>query len=68
MEKGLNEEKMLGKVRAIESHVSGGMSIKEACRMVGISDSTYYKWRSRFGGVDRGGLRRLRERGVLATS
>ena len=61
MEKGMNDEKILGKIRAVEVEVSGGLSIKAACRKIGMSDSTYYKWRNRFGGVDRSGIKRIKD-------
>jgi len=61
MEKGLSEERMLGKVRAIEVETGSGMHVKDACRKVGISDNTYYKWRRYFGGIDRGGLQRMKD-------
>jgi putative transposase len=31
------------------------------CRKHGISDGTYYKWKSKYGGLDASDLKRLRE-------
>ena len=42
-----------------------GRSAAELCRKHGISDATFYKWRSRFGGMEvstRSGCGRLRTR------
>ena len=36
------------------------MSAGELCRMHGISDATFYKWRSRFGGMEISDARKLK--------
>ena len=38
-----------------------GLSVAEVCRKHAISDATYYKWKKRYGGVEKTELRRLRE-------
>ena len=37
------------------------MKIKELCRKHGISDTTYHKWKSKFGGMEASDLKRVRE-------
>jgi len=37
-----------------------GMKVADVCRENGISDATYYKWRSKFGGMDVSEAKRLR--------
>ncbi len=37
------------------------MPIKEICRKHGISDATYYKWKSRYGGMNASDLKRMKE-------
>ena len=37
------------------------MPVKDLCRRYGFSDATFYKWRSRLGGLDVSEVRRLRE-------
>ena len=32
--------------------VEGGIAAKEACREHGISSATYYKWKSKYGGME----------------
>lgn len=39
-----------------------GKSIAEACRSLGVSDSTYYKWRKEYGGIQIIQAKRLKER------
>jgi len=38
-----------------------GMPVKEICRKYGISNATYYKWKSKYGGLEVSDVRRLRE-------
>ena len=37
------------------------MKVGELCRKCGISDATYYKWKSRYGGMNASDLKRVRE-------
>ncbi len=37
-----------------------GLSATELCRKYGVSDATFYKWRSRYGGMDVSESRRLK--------
>ncbi len=45
----------------ILKEVEGGRLIKEVCREYGISDATYYNWKSKFGGMEASDIKRLRE-------
>ncbi len=38
-----------------------GEPVPELCREVGISSATFYKWRSKFGGMDTSMIARLKE-------
>ena len=38
-----------------------GVAVKEVCRKYGISDATYYKWKSKYGGLEVSDVRRMRE-------
>jgi len=37
------------------------MKVQELCRKHGISDATYYKWKSKCGGMEASDLKRVRE-------
>ena len=37
------------------------LQIKQLCRKHGISDATYYHWKSKYGGMSASELKRLRE-------
>ena len=45
----------------ILNEAEAGVSVAELCRTHGISQSTLYKWRSKYGGMDVSELRRMRE-------
>ena len=37
-----------------------GLGVKELCRLHGISDATFYKWRSKYGGMEVPDAKRLK--------
>jgi len=37
------------------------LQVKGICRKYNISDATYYKWKSKYGGLDVSDVRRMRE-------
>lgn len=45
----------------ILKEVEGGRKVKEVCREHGISDATYYQWKSKYGGMEAADIRRLKE-------
>ena len=46
---------------SILKEADAGVQIKQLCRKHGISDATYYNWKSRYGGMSASELKRLRE-------
>ncbi len=46
---------------AILKEADSGVTVQEVCRQHGISNATYYKWKSKYGGLDASDLKRLRE-------
>ena len=38
-----------------------GMPVKEVCRKAGISEPTYYVWKSKYGGMEASDLKRFKE-------
>ena len=45
----------------ILKEVEGGRLIKEVCREYGISDATYYNWKTKYGGMEASDVKRLKE-------
>lgn len=50
------EEQIIGVLKEAET----GMKVPELCRKHGISDVTFYKWRSKYGGMEVSEARRLK--------
>jgi len=46
---------------AILKEADAGAKVKDVCLKYGISDTTYYKWKSKYGGMDASELKRLKE-------
>ncbi len=46
---------------SILKEADAGMKVGELCRKHGISDATYYKWKSKYGGMEASDLKRNRE-------
>ncbi len=46
---------------SILKEADAGLAVKEICRKHGISDATYYKWKSRYGGMEASDLKRVKE-------
>ena len=51
------EEQIIGILRQAEA----GIRVVDLCRQHGISDATFYKWRSKFGGMNISDAKRLRQ-------
>ena len=46
-------------IKVLKEHTAG-LSATDVCRKHGISDATFYKWRSRFGGMEISDARKLK--------
>ena len=52
-----SEEQIIGILRQAEA----GIRVADLCRQYGISDATFYKWRSKFGGMSVSDAKRLKQ-------
>jgi putative transposase len=50
------QEQIIGMLKEHHAGLSGG----DLCRKHGISDATFYKWRSKYGGMDVSDARKLK--------
>jgi putative transposase len=46
---------------AILKEADAGVLVKDICRKHGISDATYYNWKSKYGGMTASDLKRMKE-------
>jgi len=51
-----SESQIIGILKEVES----GRHVKDVCREHGISDATYYQWKSKYGGMEASDIKRLR--------
>jgi putative transposase len=45
----------------ILKQADAGVPVKEICRHAGISTPTYYKWKSKYGGMEASDLKRVKD-------
>ncbi len=45
----------------ILKEVEVGRQVKDVCREYGISDGTYYNWKSKYGGMEASDIKKLRD-------
>lgn len=57
MSKRLTESQIVSILKDAEA----GIRVPELCRTHGIGQSTFYKWRSKYGGMEVSDVRRLKE-------
>lgn len=54
-------EEIVAKLRQVEVLVGQGKSVAEALRAIGVTEPTYYRWRTEFGGLKLDQVKRLKE-------
>jgi len=55
-----NPEQIIGMLRQAEVELAQGKRIGEVCRSLGISEQSYYRWRSEYGGLKLDQARRMK--------
>jgi putative transposase len=48
-------------IMAILKQAKNGVPVPELCREHGMSNSSFYKWRAKFGGMDTSMVKRMKE-------
>ena len=48
-------------ILSILNEADAGLPVKEVCRKHGISQPTFYNWKSKYGGMSASDLKRLKE-------
>jgi putative transposase len=57
----LKAEEIIMKMREVEVHQGKGLDLVTACKQVGITDVTYYRWRKKYGGMQIDQARKYKE-------
>jgi transposase-like protein len=56
-----SSEEIIHKLREADVLLGQGRTIAEACKQLGITDQTYFRWRKAYGGLKVDQAKRLRE-------
>ena len=54
-------EEIVAKLRQVDVLTAQGRPVAEAVRSIGITEVTYYRWRSEYGGLKGDQVKRLKE-------
>ena len=54
-------EEIIGKLREAEVVLAHGTTTAEACRRIGVTEQTYYRWRKEYGGLKTDQARRMKD-------
>ena len=54
-------EEIVNKLRQADVELAKGQTIAGACKLIGITDQTYFRWRKEYGGLKVDQAKRLKE-------
>jgi putative transposase len=54
-------EQIIVLLRQAEVELSNGQSVAQVCQKLAVSEQTYYRWKSQYGGMKADQLKRLKE-------
>ncbi len=52
MKKRHSAEQVVVKLRLADLELGKGRKVPQVCKQLGISEQTYYRWRTKYGGMD----------------
>lgn len=53
-------EEIIGKLREAERMKASGANVGAVVQALGVSEQTFYRWKRKYGGVDKSAIRHLR--------
>ena len=59
--KGYTPEQIIGMLREAEVFLPQGRTVGQGCRMLGMSEQGYYRWRKEYGGLKLDQAKRLKD-------
>lgn len=54
-------EQIIDILRSVEKEANQGKTVAEACRALGISEWSFYRWRKKYGGMEKSDAKQLKE-------
>jgi putative transposase len=60
-QKAHTPEEIVAKLRQAEVLIGQGKTVADAVRAIGVTEPTYYRWRTEFGGLKLDQVKRLKE-------
>jgi transposase-like protein len=54
-------EQIIAKLREAEVELARGKKVPEACRKIGMTEQTYYRWKKEYGGLRVDQAKRLKD-------
>lgn len=61
MKKTHTPEQIIDILRNVERATNQGKTAAEACRALGISEWSFYRWRKKYGGMEKSDAKQLKE-------
>ncbi len=61
MKKRHSAEQIVGLLRQADVDLGKGLKVPEVCRKLGVTQQTYYRWRTKYGGMEPKTARHLQE-------
>ena len=59
--KRFTSEQIIGKLREAEIALAKGKSVPLACKQIGVTQQTFYRWRKEYGGLKVDQAKKLKE-------
>ena len=60
--KGFKPEQIIHMLSEAEIRLAGGSTVGKVCRAMGISEQSYYRWRTEYGGMQVSQAKKLKDR------
>lgn len=54
-------EEIIGKLREAEIVLAQGGTVADACRRIGVTEQSYYRWRKEYGGLQVDQAKRMKD-------
>ena len=61
MRKRFKETEIINLLRGIEVKIAEGLAVADACRSLGVSDKSYYRWRKLYGSMGSSEVKKCKE-------